>query len=125
MSQPEDLKKGLECCFSGRMDRCEGCPYRGLYFCNTIMGTNALALIRHLEAQVPRWISVKERLPETIGGCSQNVNVYTIAGEVLPGWCTKGQWYVIGKNDDYCSPVRDFEITHWMPPPKPPKDTEK
>lgn len=61
---PEEIKKGLECCFSGRIGRCEGCPYRGLSFCNTIMGTNAVSLVRQLEAQVPKWISVDDRLPD-------------------------------------------------------------
>lgn len=67
---------------------------------------------------VTHWISVKERLPEK----EQKVLVfYKAIGEknrihndvIATNWRKS--------NGDFI-PVRDYEITHWMPLPEPPKD---
>jgi hypothetical protein len=61
----EDIKKGLECSVT---ETCSGraCPYfnRDSARCIRESRRNALARIQQLEAQVPRWIPVEERLPE-------------------------------------------------------------
>ena len=66
---PDEIKKGLECCMGDPEDyHCDRCPYQTEdcddETCMLLLTDDALALIQQLEAQVPRWISVEERLPE-------------------------------------------------------------
>lgn len=65
MKTPEEIKKGLEVC---RADECHGqhtsCPYVDDELCMMHICGDALALIEHLDAKVPKWISVEERMPE-------------------------------------------------------------
>ena len=117
IKKPEEIKKGLECCsveYKCPTD-CRPCPYVARKpFCESEMHRDALALIQQLEAQIPKWISVEERLPEEFvdvlvfrDGC------YAIAcitnNEPVDGlvWSFTG----IGGNP-----------THWMPLPEPPKE---
>lgn len=64
MKTPEEIKKGLECCTKD--GDCTRCPYNHIYgrMCKVYRNNDALAYIQRLEAQVPKWISVEERLPE-------------------------------------------------------------
>jgi hypothetical protein len=83
--------------------------------------------ISELEAQVPRWISVEERLPED----DANVLVYAIDnnensciamtsythnlhGFHIEGWRSPWQYF-----------FNEHTITHWMPLPEPPKEEHK
>lgn len=52
MKTPEEIKKGLECCYSPVEPklRCEACPYYGSIVCKMRLHTDALALIQRLEA---------------------------------------------------------------------------
>lgn len=77
MKTPEEIKKGLEMCSVIR-GRCKGCPYDGEAECVSNHSADALAYIQQLEdhigeltekvaqleAALPKWISVEERLPE-------------------------------------------------------------
>lgn len=78
----------------------------------------------------PRWISVKERLPELC----QNVLVSDGKGSG-EGWLDRYDWHDPNREDVvYTSPQpRDFwcipgckvdedHVTHWMPLPEPPKE---
>ena len=117
---PEEIKKGMECCFGNDERRiCEECPYAvyeagvfGDYVCSDFdaVGTDALSLIQQLEAQVPRWISVEERLPEkyrrVLGVCCMGVFETRYDGKY---------WRV----EEF--PFKDF-ITHWMPLPEAPEE---
>ena len=65
---------------------------------------------------VQEWISVKDRLPEEKGRyltankrCGDKIVVFDL-------WFGGGFWYVEEEDD-----VFDFEVTHWMPMPEPPK----
>ena len=65
---PEEIKHVAEwACFSCGGLECDECKYRDA--CTTENRDravpDAIALIQHLEAQQPKWISVKERLPES------------------------------------------------------------
>lgn len=63
MKTPDEIKKGMEC---RRQVNCPGdiCPYYCEEDCIANMSGDAFNIVRQLEAQVPKWISVKERLPE-------------------------------------------------------------
>lgn len=69
---PKAIKIGLhnmlEACgeICGEDMRClhDICPYYGDKGCNESIQMDAIAYIQHLEAHQPKWISVKERLPE-------------------------------------------------------------
>ena len=75
--------------------------------------------IEKLRAQLPRWIPVKERLPED----RSDVLVVAYWHErwgVYMGWCApeRAAWSVhIGIGDR-----SDIAVTHWMPLPEPPKE---
>ena len=130
MKTPEEIKKGLESC---EADECHGqhqsCPYKDDddALCMMHICSDALAYITQLEARVPKWISVKERLPEP--------STYVLA-LTAPGALSVGQNVIVA---DYIHPKREergvfviaytpyadqyiLPVTHWMPLPEPPKE---
>jgi hypothetical protein len=112
---PEEIKKGLQCCFAPYL--CYGeCPY---YYdkgyigdCTTELAKNALAYIQHLEAQQPKWISVKDRLPEE--------------DDVVVAWLEINAGLILVYHDgafyDLAFDKPTMIVTHWMPLPEPPKE---
>ena len=76
MKTPDEIKKGLECCFlecddTSPVDYCRACPYQPNGLCFRSLITDALAYIQQLEdhirdiqKMVPKWISVEDGLPE-------------------------------------------------------------
>ena len=68
MQTIDNIKKGLACFAQDRsyMLPCSDCAYhgQGLPPCRKAVHEDALALIEQMEAQVPKWISVEERLPD-------------------------------------------------------------
>lgn len=66
MKTPEEIKKGLKhCCNDAPCLECEYADQRDRrYTCEDALLADALAYIQQLEAQVPKWISVEERLPK-------------------------------------------------------------
>ena len=67
MKTPEEIKKGLELCAADDCyeEKHTGCPYDDDELCIRHICGDALAYITQLEARVPKWISVKDRLPES------------------------------------------------------------
>lgn len=64
---PEEIKAGLRACTTGKTPGygCNAhCPYLNVPNCWLPVKADALALIEYLEARIPEWISVEERLPE-------------------------------------------------------------
>lgn len=109
MKKPEEVKKGLECCANSSFCD-EECPY--FEECNEgleVHASDALAYIQQLESQVPRWISVDERMPE-------NYATVIIFREdcrnACIGWLIGGSWSV----------PKGVRVTHWMPLPEGPKE---
>lgn len=125
MKKPEEIKKGLEAC---REDECHGqhqsCPYKDDALCMMHICSDALSYINQLEARVPKWISVKDRLPEDdvdviVYAVSNNggytivvtFHTHTLYGLNIEGWASPWQYF-----------TRNYTITHWMPLPDPPKE---
>lgn len=109
MKTPEKIKKGLECCnrrTSLVYEKCDDCPYHGEEECMRKMELDALAYIRQLEAKVPKWISVKERMPE-----DEERVLFFAKKPILTIDTTFGWWVKTTKR---------YKVTHWMPLPEPP-----
>ena len=65
---------------------------------------------------VQEWISVKDRLPEEKGRYLTANKRFGDQIVVFDLWFGGGFWYVDEEDN-----VFDFEVTHWMPMPVPPK----
>ena len=71
MKTPEEIKLAMDCCKAGD---CMSCPYLSndnTLPCNVVLSKDVFKHIQQLEdhirdltKMVPRWISVKDRLPE-------------------------------------------------------------
>lgn len=113
MKKPEEIKKGLACCAKASLEECDHCPYCNdcdiFEACN--LYRDALAYITQLEARGPKWISVKDRLPE-----DDDDVLILIYGKIIGvGYRINGKWKSIAKAK---APV----VTHWMPLPEMPKE---
>lgn len=123
MKTPDEIKKGLECC--AEITGCAKCPYRGEK-CALTVSSDTLAYIQQLEAQIRKWISVKERLPEK-------------SGVFLAGFVTEdGDEFYHVANVAYSHRHKRFNANdweneedvakmnyypdYWMPMPEPPKE---
>lgn len=122
MKTHEEIKKALECCAADEL--CGECPYHPeVNSCIGMIARDALDYIRQLESQiadigkkVPRWISVKERLPKdgqkVIAAFRDGEGVIVDQARYSNGEFDFANWaYVWHEN-----------ITHWMPMPEPPKE---
>lgn len=123
---PEEIKAAVLCTEKGTIPDCLNCTYCGeldengfrAYQCHQA-NFDLIAYAEHLEserdaalAKVPKWISVKERLPEESGKyivCTRKKAVYCTAFRFFHG---KG----------YFATDSTTHITHWMPMPEPPKE---
>lgn len=116
---PIEIKDGLVRCKDGR--RCkqgdDQCPYHIECF----MGYRAkrliadtLAYIQYLEAVQPKWISVKERLPEKPG----TYGAFALGLHLVLEFDENEDWW-----DEECNHYNG-SITHWVPLPEPPEVSE-
>lgn len=124
MKTHEAIKKGLECCMKASEEACDHCPYsKG---CERFEAGNlyrdALAYINQLEARVPKWISVEDRLPEP----STYVLALTAPGALSVGQNVIVADYIHPKSEDHGVFVIAYTnyddkdivpVTHWMPLP--------
>lgn len=129
MKKPEEIKRMLVTCLELNMP--PDVQHMAM--------KDALAYIQQLEAQVPRWISVEERLPEGedpvlilvketehYGLHKEKSKVYYC--QYLAYWDDE-EWYTTWCNgcrkitDTANEPnADDYEVTHWMPLPEAPKE---
>ena len=65
---------------------------------------------------VQEWISVTERLPEETGRYLTANKRGDDKIDVFDLWFDGGFWYIDDEDDMF-----DYEVTHWMPMPHPPK----
>ena len=110
MKTPEEIKKGLELCAADDCyeEKHTGCPYDDDELCIRHICGDALAYITQLEARVPKWISVKDRLPED----DENVMILSNERITFVGFYKNGQWISYSLYAIYGNVV-----THWMPLP--------
>jgi hypothetical protein len=113
---PEVIKSNLS-----YLVRCENCPQNHEYGCDYDKQTeecrtviDALALIEHLEAQQPKWISVEERLPYM----NQKVLVSDGFIVVEAHYNGRAEWI----HNGHCMKTGGVIVTHWMLKPEPPKE---
>ena len=119
----DEIVKALRAC--GRRS-CGDCPYCKRLDCDTMIFDAAdlieqqAARIAELEAKVPRWIPVEERLPE--------VHQNTRKSEAMLVYTRRKLFMVaIWNGIDWLAPT-DFwdawgdEIVYWMPLPEAPKE---
>lgn len=131
MKTPEEIKNALRMCSTWEKN-CEECPYKPMkkaISCSAEMKRDSITMIEHLEAKVPKWISVEELLPEH----GKDVLVLT-----APGTLSLGKNCVVA---EYIHPRMEksgmfinfyagyddkniLEVTHWMPLPELPKEDE-
>lgn len=118
MKTPEEIKKGIECCLCDLLERrCEECPYANggceTTTCERELGADALALIRQLEAKVPKWISVEEQPPVGRVLAINDRGVMAIGEVYLRLNCGKPVYVC----DEWDSGIAIIHVTHWMPLP--------
>lgn len=127
----EQVRNALCICTNGGCTKYK-CAYEEDGDCSGSVMRDALALIKHLEAErdaalakVPKWISVEERLPENgndvlcwyeyyrYGDYNRMYQTYGI------GCCWNGTWC-----GDVSSGSR-AKVLYWMPLPEPPKEASE
>lgn len=107
MKKSEEIKKGLECYSKRKFCAGRNCPYYNALCDYENIMVDALSLIQQLEAQVPRWISVEERMPEDDGDV-----LLVIDSEIGLGYYSIyfDEWVDYTRTDVN-------HVTHWMPLP--------
>ena len=125
---PEEIKAALCVCTSEGACNLYGCYYSADNNCRDRLMRDALAYIERLEAAQPKWISVKDRLPEAF----QCVIVHV---RHTKKWRDKeldpSKWWRAVEEDcwsgvGWCGNADEdiHEVTHWMPLPEPPEVEE-
>lgn len=117
MKTPEEIKKGLEAIaeteVTARAAKIAAINKSYCYF--EEVAVDALKYIRQLEAALPKWISVEDRLPEK--PCRVLMN---LIGYVNIAW-----YHGNGTFETPSGVIFEREeITHWMLLPQPPKEEE-
>jgi len=142
MKNPEEIKKGLECC----CDACApGCPYWNApterrdagKTCEMILARDALTYIQQLEAQAPRWIPVEDTEHKPMHG-KDYLCVCTLKDYPDERWLQVLRWYADENGNGYVQRPHFTDegccgmlVTHWsekpeLPPlPEAPKEDEK
>lgn len=119
MKTHEEIKKALECCAAD--EPCGECPYHPeVDSCIGMIARDALSYIRKLENQVadlgkkvPKWIDVKEQLPEK--------------GAPVVALCrydfTPDKYYLqFERYDPRSNMWQDGSVWRWLTLPEPPKE---
>lgn len=117
MITPDEIKRGLECC---EKENCDECPYRTYARateCTEALWIDHMRYLKWLEARVPKWISVEDRLPE------DQRSVLTVNGHgeirIMGLWSKCGDEWTWVHNDRM---MHYNDITHWMSLPGIPKE---
>lgn len=117
----EDLKVALDFCASDDDSKCDYCYYGERSWCQRDLARDTLEYIEELEkrvtdleAKVPKWVSVKDRLPD-----KESMLCLVISdGDLYVShwhWSGGGPWFFT--DGEY-----DCNVTHWAKAPEPPKE---
>lgn len=107
---PEEIKKALAPC---KNKACEWCEME--YSCE--VEEDALAYIEQLEARIPKWISVEERLPPNFVSVIAHM---TDAGEFPP---VQEAYSICGGRIFFFPVLREHHLVdYWMEMPEFPKE---
>lgn len=120
----EDLKVALDFCASDDDSKCDYCYYGERSWCQRDLARDTLEYIEELEkrvtdleAKVPKWVSVKDRLPD-----KESMLCLVISdGDLYVShwhWSGGGAWFF---TDGEC----DCNVTHWAKAPELPEEEEK
>lgn len=121
----EEIVLALRTC--GNEESCRPCPYFNIQACKfrcNEKDTEAADLIEaqaaeieKLKAQVPRWIPVEERLPESDGDVllivNGKVDNVTLIDAYELGSFSKSEGWILEMWPEW----EDPNVTHWMPLP--------
>ena len=130
MKTPEEIKKGLECCIKA-CDCDNNCPYMPEINCTLAQRQDALAYIQQLEkinadfaertarleAQVPKWVSVREKLPENSG----KYLAFTHGGNI-EAFHYSVKHRAFNAFDSLPDSANSIRVRYWMPLPEAPKE---
>lgn len=129
---PEQIRFNVMECAHGNC--LSECPYDSSYECKEDLLGDAFALIRHLEAKAPRWISVEEREPEFPCICYDGVNAISIPKSIASLTLKNGKKVFVSDAFDafleafpHVPPEKLDDCTHilyWMQLPEPPEVSE-
>ena len=117
----EDLKVALDFCASDDDSKCDYCYYEERSWCQRDLARDALERIENVEAivlalMVPKWVSIKDALPEHV----QGNYLILLGGEIYAAKWEYDEW-----NEKYAFRI-DCQIvpnvTHWMKVPEPPEE---
>ena len=120
MKPPEEIAKALHLCYNPPSS-CDDCPYDECKDCVEVVAWDAEECIRALVNKLPRWISVKERLPEE---GELVVFIPTInQGSIYVGKLshTGARGGVLFENRQGRTTMK-YYAKYWMPLPEPPKE---
>lgn len=120
----EDLKVALDFCASDDDSKCDYCYYGEITWCQRDLARDTLEYIEELEKRVaaletnvPKWVSVKDRLPD-----KESMLCLVISdGDLYVShwhWSGGGPWFFT--DGEY-----DCNVTHWAKAPELPKEEEK
>lgn len=112
MVDTETLKKAMRYCSENYI--CDGCPHEETS-CDIL--AEALEYIELLEKQIPKWISVNDRVPDKFqedDGCLVNYLAF------MPKFGVDIANYLEPAKSWFCMGMPSL-VTHWMQLPEPPK----
>lgn len=118
--RPEEIKNALCVCTNGGCAKYR-CAYEEDGDCSGSVMRDALELIKHLEAQQPKWISVKEQPPKENTYYMVSVNLYGNRGMYTDIAMFDGELWVRDAGS-YFDILDKGDITHFMPLPEPPEE---
>lgn len=117
----KEIKKALRISYNNDDTFCDDCRYAKKFFDTTQLELDAFEYIEELEkrvavlkAKVPKWVSVKDRLP----GEESMLCLVVSDGDLYVShwhWSGGGAWFF---TDGEC----DSNVTHWAKAPELPKE---